>query len=94
MGAIALSVILTAFITHFWKISSHMVGIGGIIGFLFSVVLKTHNYSLEYPLLVGVVASGAVASSRLYLHAHNFLQIVAGFFLGMVISWSAVYFFV
>jgi len=94
MGTIALTVILTAFITHFWKISSHMVGVGGLVGFLFSVVLETHNLSLEYPLIGSIGVAGAVASSRLYLKAHSIKQIIAGFLLGIVLSWSAVYFFV
>lgn len=94
MGTIALSVIITAVITHFWKISSHMVGIGGLVGFIFSVVNQTHNLSLEYPLIGSVAVSGAIASSRLYLKAHSMKQIIAGFLLGIVLSWSAVYFFV
>ncbi len=94
MGTIALSVIITAFITHFWKISSHMVGVGGLVGFIFSVVVQTHNLSLEYPLIGSIAISGAVASSRLYLKAHSVKQIIAGFLLGIVVSWAAVYFFV
>jgi len=94
MGAIALTVILTAAITHFWKISSHMVGIGGLLGFIIAVILKTHNMSLQWPLIAIIIFSGAVASSRLLLGAHGFLQIITGFFLGIAVSWSAVHFFV
>jgi len=94
MGAIALAVILTAFITHFWKISSHMVGIGGLLGFLIAVILKTNNMSLEFPLLATIFFSGAVASSRLLLGAHGYFQIISGFFLGIAVSWSAVHLFV
>ena len=94
MGTIALSVIMTAFITHFWKISSHMVGVGGLVGFVFAVVYQTHNFSLEYPLIGSIAMAGAVGSSRLYLKAHSPKQIIAGFLLGIVLSWSAVTFFV
>lgn len=94
MGTIALSVVLTAFITHFWKISSHMVGMGGMMGFLMAVVQETRNMGLEYPLIGGFIAVGLVASARLWLGAHSFPQIIAGFLLGMVLSWSAVCFFV
>jgi membrane-associated phospholipid phosphatase len=38
--------------------------------------------------------AGAVGSSRLYLKAHSPKQIIAGFLLGIVLSWSAVTFFV
>ena len=94
MGTVALSVIITAFITHFWKISSHMVGIGGFVGFVLAVVYQTHNFSLEYPLIGSIAIAGAVGSSRLYLKAHTPKQIVAGFLLGIVLSCSAVTFFV
>jgi membrane-associated phospholipid phosphatase len=94
MGAVALSVLLTALITRFWKISTHMVGVGGLVGFILAVVEKTQNNSLDLPLMGSFAVSGAVASSRLYLGAHTPKQISAGFFLGMVISWLAVYFFV
>jgi len=94
MGAIAFTVVVTAAITHFWKISSHMVGIGGLLGFMIAVILKTNNMSLEWPLIGIIFFSGAVASSRLLLGAHGFLQIITGFFLGIVVSWSAVHFFV
>ena len=94
MASIALTVALTAVITKFWKISSHMVGIGGLLGFMLAVVSKTQNMSLLWPLIFTIIASGAVASSRLYLMAHNQLQIILGFLLGIVVSWSAVHFFI
>lgn len=94
MGMVALSVILTAFITHFWKISSHMVGVGGVCGFVAAVIGQTNNQSLLWPFVISVLVSGLVASSRLYLQAHSTLQVFLGFLLGLVVSWSAVYFFV
>lgn len=94
MGAVTLAVLATALITRFWKISAHMTGMGGLMGFITAVVVKTGNHSLETPFIAGLAASGAVASARLYLEAHSGWQIAAGFFMGMVISWSAVCFFV
>jgi len=94
MGIVALTVIITAFITHFWKISSHMVGIGGVVGFIVSVIQQTNNIGLQWPLIGFILGSGAVASSRLYLNAHDWKQIAAGFFLGLGASWASIYFFV
>lgn len=94
MAIVALTVFFTAFITHFWKISSHMVGIGGVCGFIAAVIQETNNQSLLYPFIGIVAAVGLVAASRLYLQAHSTNQISAGFFLGLGISWIAVSFFV
>lgn len=94
MGTVALTVIVTAAITHFWKISAHQVGMGGLVGFMISVIDQTRNVGLLWPLLGALVASGLVASARLLLNAHSAAQVVAGFFLGLAISWSAVHFFV
>ncbi len=94
LGTIALSVGLTALLTQFIKISSHMMGMGGLLGFILGVVQETHNLSLQIPLIFFVLVAGAVASSRLLLRAHTGTELIAGFFPGMVISWISVHFFV
>ena len=94
MGATAFTVVITAFITHFWKISNHMIGIGGLFGFVIGAILKTHNASLQWPLMLIITVSGAIASSRLLLGAHGYFQIISGFLLGIAVSWAAVHFFV
>lgn len=94
MGIVALAVILTAGITHFWKISAHMVGMGGLVGFMLSVVDQTRNSALLWPLMGTILAAGFVASARLLLNAHSAAQVVAGFLFGVAVSWTAVYFFV
>jgi hypothetical protein len=94
IGTIALTVGLTAMVTHFYKISSHMMGIGGLLGFMIGVVRETHNLSLQTPLMLCVLCAGAVASSRLLLRAHTVPELLAGFFPGITISWISVHFFV
>lgn len=94
MGTVALTVIMTAGITHFWKISSHMVGVGGLVGFMLAVINETKNSALFGPLVAAILVAGAVASARLLLNAHTMIQVVAGFFFGLTISWAAVHFFV
>lgn len=94
MGTVALTVIFTAAITHFWKISSHMVGLGGVVGFLLAVIHQTGNSALLGPLLGSILVAGAVASARLLLNSHTVIQVVVGFFFGLAVSWAAVLFFV
>jgi hypothetical protein len=94
MAGIAVSVGITALITIFWKISSHMAGVGGLLGFQLAIISGSNNSELLMPIIVSMLICGAVAASRFYLRAHNWLQLAAGFLLGMVISSATVRFFV
>lgn len=83
------AVLLSLFISFFWKISIHMLGIGGLLGALLAIWL---NYGITTHLwmLVVLVAAGLIGSSRLMLGAHNPKQVYAGFMLGVVVVSSVV----
>ncbi len=68
-------------VTLFWKISIHMIGIGGITGIL-SFLSKFNQDVLLYPLSVSFLIAGLIGFSRLRLKAHNAKQLIAGFCLG------------
>lgn len=89
----AISVGLTGIITLFWKISSHMVGMGGLLGFQVLIARQVVPASFFFPIVISILLCGAVASARYFLKAHDGLQLLAGFFLGMVISSATVAFF-
>lgn len=89
----SLCILLVGIITVFWKISSHMAGIGGFTGFLLGFYLCGSEADLLLPLLGGILCSCVVAAARFYLKAHNPAQLLAGFFLGMVSSSVSVCFF-
>ena len=72
-------------ITYFWKISLHMIGIGGFVGLLFSLLIYNHIYN-EILFAIAVFIAGIVAFARLLLHAHTQLQIYIGFSIGFLIS--------
>lgn len=78
-----LTILLTAIINMRYKISAHMVGIGGLLGSLIviSYVLK---YNAVPQIAVVVLIAGIIATSRLYLKAHEPKQIYCGFFLGLI----------
>ena len=66
-------------ITMAWKISIHMIGLGGPI-----VALWLAGY--KYPFMMGT-ALVAVGASRLFLEAHTFSQIVIGSILAMALAY-------
>lgn len=76
---------LVAIISFKWKISVHMVGIGGIVGLLISLVFYENAQVLLY-LIVSLVIGGLLGTSRLILHAHTPLQVYFGFLLGLTIT--------
>jgi membrane-associated HD superfamily phosphohydrolase len=81
LGAALLVLLNLAIITQ-WKISSHLIGIGGIIGLMFALSIRLHAYVGIF-LIAGILIAGLTASARLRLGAHSPAQIYSGFFLGI-----------
>lgn len=81
--ACAVSIGLVSLISFIWKISVHMVGIGGIVGLLISLMIQENANILVY-LVPALLVGGLVGSSRLLLQTHNPPQIYAGFLLGLL----------
>lgn len=79
-----LSVLIAALITLRWKISTHMIGLGGITALVLLASFKL-NINLYYSLLGLLTASGITASSRVYLKAHTNEQVYAGFLTGLLV---------
>ena len=82
LGAIYV-VLISLLITKKWKISLHMLAIGGATGvFIMLEFLFGQNLML---LLITILISGILGFSRLSLKAHSLNQIYAGFIVGNVI---------
>lgn len=82
LGATA-AVIIATLINLQWKISIHMIGIGGITGALICMTQKIVQDLLP-AIIVSIVAAGLLGSARLVLKSHNQSQIYAGFVIGML----------
>lgn len=80
LGAI-ITMILAMLINLRWKISLHMIGIGGLCG-----GLTVLYYLLQegHPLYLAAVfgLAGLLGTARMLLNAHTSMQILAGFVLG------------
>ena len=74
---------ITLIVSSKWKISLHMIGIGGVTGL--TIALASYH-PLNYHLyLMGVfLLSGIIGTLRLYLDEHNALQIYTGYALGFL----------
>ncbi len=74
-------IIITLIINFFWKISIHMIGVGGMLGTLMGL---SFLWMIDIPFLIIllVLCSGITGYARLKLNAHNPAQIYSGFLLG------------
>ena len=82
LGAIYV-MLISLLITKKWKISLHMLAIGGATGvFIMLEFLFGQNLML---LLITILISGILGFSRLSLKAHSLNQIYAGFIVGNIV---------
>ena len=82
LGAIYV-ILIALLITKKWKISLHMLAIGGATGvFIMLGFLFGQNIML---LLITILISGILGYSRLSLKAHSLNQIYAGFIVGNIV---------
>ena len=78
-----MALLAVTLINHWWKISAHLTGIGGLLGGICSFAL--HYATLPMGLVVIVLLVALILMyARLYLDAHTPLQVVAGFILGIL----------
>jgi membrane-associated phospholipid phosphatase len=78
-----ISLLITFFITIRFKISIHMVGLGGLMALIIfiSFYLKVN---LTFYLILAALLAGMTGSARLQLKAHTPVEIYSGFVMGFV----------
>ncbi len=81
--ASAILIIINLFINLKWKISSHLIGISGLLSLIFIYAIVFYA-NLLYILVLITLISGIVAFARLKLNAHSPQQIYSGFLLGFL----------
>lgn len=66
-----------------FKASLHIIGISGLC--MFFVALSIHfSININGMLALMSIAIGAIATSRLHLKAHNSIELIMGFFIGLI----------
>ena len=81
LGGFLSSVIVLASVILKFKASLHMIGISALTCFIFGLSMY---YQLPFVNLVAfcIVSIGLVASSRLYMKAHTYPELIAGIIIG------------
>jgi hypothetical protein len=66
-----------------FRASIHLIGISGL--FMFFIALSIHfKININNTLALMSIITGAIATSRLHLKAHNYKELILGFFVGML----------
>jgi membrane-associated phospholipid phosphatase len=74
-------VIIAMLITFFWKISLHLLSLGGILGFFLAIGFR-YNINFLIVIIPLVFIAGLVGYARLKLEAHTPSQVYLGFTIG------------
>lgn len=81
--------VLALIVTPFWKISLHLICMGGVTA-MFTLLSVAGAGQHFWALVATILLSGALASARLHLGAHNPSQVAAGYFGGFVVAMLAI----
>ncbi len=91
MASPVIALIIGGLITLFWKISFHMIGIGGLIGGVLSVSYNVKWVNPYILFIILFILAGCLGTSRIILKRHTPMQVYAGFSLGFAVVYLAVY---
>ena len=83
IGAI-LIILFASIISKYWKISLHLLGIGGLVGVF--IALQIMYGGVMNLLLLFILLSGILGVARIDQKAHNHAQVYVGFLLGVSIE--------
>jgi len=84
-------IIINLFVTFKWKISAHLIGIGGLMASMFFyAVYFAANFNLL--LIIISLIAGLIGFARLNLQVHSPAQIYTGFITGFAGMWLVLYF--
>lgn len=86
--AAILALVVSMCINFFWKISAHMLGIGGLLGGVMGIS-QVQMRDPQWLFIAGILAAGMLGVARIYLRKHTPLQVYAGFLLGFAFTFFA-----
>ena len=78
-------------VTIWWKISTHTAAIGGVSGALIAFGF-VFGFNPVWWLCLSILMSGIIGTARIILRQHTTAQVVAGYFIGVVSAFVAIYY--
>jgi len=83
IGAISI-ILIASIISKYWKISLHLLGIGGLVGVLIALEIIYGN--LQHLIIIFILLSGVLAMARIKEKSHNYPQVYIGFLGGLSVE--------
>jgi hypothetical protein len=80
--AICLIMVIATLLSFKWKVSEHLLALGGFLGSLLALNFK-YGMNVFWLIVAVVLVSGIVGTSRLYLEKESQKQVYASFLIGM-----------
>lgn len=87
----AILLVIYGIISSFWKISAHMIGIGGLIGSILSMCYYVKGLNLYILFIILFILAGCLGVSRLIMNKNTPAQVYTGFLIGLVVSFFTVW---
>ncbi len=79
MGGGTLAIVVSMVVNRWWKISSHMAAMGGLLALTVRISMSDlATTDMIWWVCGAVICCGLVGSSRLYLERHTLMQVIAG----------------
>ncbi len=91
MAGATVALLLTTLITLRWKISAHLVGIGGACGALLALG-SVHQVPVVVPFAIAIGVAGLLGTARLLSSDHTPSQVYTGFLVGLVCTFTCAQF--
>jgi len=85
-------VIAATFITFFYKISIHSIGVAGILGIIIPLNRVAEDGSLFIPTIALILVAGLVMSARLQLNSHTSREVWVGALTGFLVGFLGMIF--
>lgn len=90
-AGIILAMLLTILFNMKWKVSIHMVGVGGVVGSLAALV-TIHSLPLLPVISITLILAGVLGTARLIAGSHEPAHIYSGMAIGMTATYFSVIF--
>ena len=83
--------IVALIVSFYYKISLHMIGIGGFLGLMLGMALN-FSFDLLWPIAVLVALSGLLGYARLKSNSHRASEVYTGFLVGASVMFVLFFF--